>query len=76
MSIHIDNFEDNNCRAGGEHQWFGDGLTHFSDGKSMNTRKFNLLSKKMQEDYNVIGQEVTCNKCGAPYTSAFNPYFI
>lgn len=76
MTIHIDKFEDNNCRAGGQHQWFGDGLVHFADGKSMNARKFNLLSRKMQKDYYVVGEESTCNKCGAAYTSAFNPYFI
>ena len=76
MNIHIDKFDNNECRAGGEHQWFGDGLVHFSDGKSMNARKFNLLSKKMQEDYNVVGGESTCNKCGVAYTSAFNPSFL
>jgi hypothetical protein len=76
MNIHIDKFENPNCRAGGEHQWFGDGITYFSDGTSMNTRKFNLLSRKMQEEYNVVGGECTCNKCGIEYTSAFNTHFM
>lgn len=76
MSIHIDKFEDDNCRAGGNHQWFGDGLTHFSDGKSMSSRKFKLLSRKMQQEYDVVGEESTCNKCGIAYTQAFNPNFL
>ena len=76
MTLHVDKFEDNICRAGGDHQWFGDGLIHFSDGKSMSSRKFKLLSRKMQEDYDVVGEESTCNKCGTAYTQAFNPYFI
>lgn len=76
MLVHVDKFQNGACRAGGEHQWFGDGVTHFADGSSMNTRKFNLLSKPMQDEYEVVGQESTCNKCGATYTSAFNPYFM
>ena len=75
MNLHIDNFEDNNCRFGGEHQWFGDGITHFSDGTSISTRKWNLLSRQMQREYDVVGQESTCNKCGTAYTTAFNTLF-
>jgi len=76
MNIHVDKFDSNSCRAGGTHQWHGDGLVHFEGGKSMNARKFSLLSKKMQEGYNLVGSESTCNKCGAAYTSAHNPMFI
>jgi len=76
MIVHIDNFEDESCRAGGAHQWFGDGITYFSDGTSMSTRRYNLLSKPMQDEYVVVGQECTCNKCGIAYTAAFNPYAL
>jgi len=76
MNVHIDKFEDNNCRAGGDHQWFGDGIVHFSDGKSMNARQYKLLSRKMQNDYDLVGEESTCNKCGIAYTQVFNPMFI
>lgn len=76
MNIHIDKFDDDKCRAGGDRQWFGDGLVHFADGTSMNARKFTLLSKPMQREYNIVGQESTCNKCGIAYTSAHNPYFM
>lgn len=76
VTIHIDKFEDDSCRAGGGHQWFGDGIIQFSDGSSMNARKFTLLSKKMQQEYDITGQESTCNKCGVAYTHAFNPYFL
>jgi hypothetical protein len=75
MDFHIDNFDNPNCKAGGEHQWLGDGLIHFSDGKSMSERKYNLLSPKMQKEYDIVGCECTCNKCGIAYTQAFNPMF-
>lgn len=76
MNVFIDKFEDSSCRSGGEHQWFGDGIVSFSDGKTMNKRKFDLLSKPMQDEYDVIGSECTCNKCGVTYTETFNVNFI
>ena len=76
VNIFIDNFDDPRCRAGGEHQWLGDGLIHFPKGKSMNARKFRLLSRPMQEEYDVVGEECTCNKCGAAYTEAHNPLYL
>lgn len=76
QTLFVDKFEDDSCRAGGNHQWLGDGLVHFSNGKSMNARQFSLLSKRMQQDYTIVGQESTCNKCGAAYTQAFNPFFL
>lgn len=76
MNVIIDKFDNAQCRAGGEHQWFGDGVIHFTDGKSMNARKFTLLSPKMQKEYSITGQESTCNKCGAHYTHAHNPYYL
>lgn len=76
MNTHSDNFENPNCKACGEHQWFGDGLIYFSDGKSMNQRKFDLLSPKMKKEYDIVGEEATCNKCGIAYTEAFNPMFM
>ena len=75
MSFHIDKFNNPECRAGGKHQWFGDIVLLLEDGKEMNNRKYNLLSDKMKRDVNVVGSESTCNKCGIPYTQAFNPYF-
>lgn len=77
MRIHIDKFNDSSCRAGGEHQWFGEGVVYYQeDGKpkEMSQRKYNLLSDKMKKDLQLTGGECTCNKCGIKYSQAFNPY--
>lgn len=76
VNIFIDKFNDDNCRAGGLHQWFGDEIYYLEEGGTINARKYNLLSDTMKKDYNIIGGECTCNKCGIKYTAAHNPHFI
>lgn len=77
ISVHVDNFNQFECRAGGEHQWMGDGIVYYEDfgeQKEMSQRKYRLLSDRMRKNLNVVGGESTCNKCGIRFSLAFNPY--
>lgn len=70
--------------SGCEHQWDGDGLVSFGNSLETYTEKqyWEIHDSMTQEQWeafhkdkgSVMG-EVTCSKCGMPYTTFDNPHY-
>lgn len=85
-SAFITRSDDDNCQAGGEHDFSGTLLTyrtrrgeeryisgdHYYRYKDGN----NGLPKREHMRMRVIMGQSCCIKCGCPYTHAHNPYFL
>ncbi len=71
--------------SGCEHQWDGDGLVTFGNGETYNDSEYQKIlrtldtEEKIKDWHNGKGcmmGECTCSKCGVPYTSINNPYYL
>jgi hypothetical protein len=74
--------KDDNCC---EHQWDGDGLITFGNGETFKESEYRKIFetlitedavKEWHKGKGTTMGECTCSKCGIPYTSVNNPYYL
>lgn len=75
--------DDDTCSKGGVHDFSGAVLTYLTrrgEHRYINQEKY-LISgttfpKPEHLRMHIVAGECSCIKCGCPYTSAHNPYFL
>ena len=71
--------------SGCEHKWDGDGLITFGNGETYKETEYRKILDtlttreavdKWHEGKGATMGECTCSKCGVPYTSVNNPFYL
>ena len=80
---YITKADDDNCPKGGVHDFSAALLTYRTrrgEHRYINQEKYLMPGTTMPRPEHwrmrIVGGETACSKCGCPYTSAHNPYFL